>query len=226
MALSEPILVAFGVEGAFLDAQIAVLAVSTALFFIGLSFTYAYISSSVSPTEKLELIFSREVIGEIICILIGWALIFTYPAVAALRCFRIFRLLWYLSHDPKTREADYKPEEHWVSIRQTCNICVNYLQNLGEELFSARSRGGLVVIALFFYTAYIFAVIFTYTYPHLETVEGAVCGHLQGCFFTLLRFSFYDGEIYSVYEWCAYNMHCMFVYAIACVVYVHAYTYQ
>ncbi len=45
---------------------------------------------------KLFLFFTAEVehMFEFACLLLGWALIFTYPGIAVLRCFRVFRLLW------------------------------------------------------------------------------------------------------------------------------------
>lgn len=36
-----------------------------------------------------------EYIFEFVCLLGGWITIFTHPGIAILRCFRVFRLLWY-----------------------------------------------------------------------------------------------------------------------------------
>ena len=42
-----------------------------------------------------------EYIFEFFCLLGGWITIFTYPGIAILRCFRVFRLLWYCAEQQK-----------------------------------------------------------------------------------------------------------------------------
>ena len=200
LSISEPILVGISTTGISLTIQIWVLAISTALFFFGTVSTYL-LMQDYSPFERFKVLLCGEVLGEVFCLGIGWAFIFSIPAVAALRCFRVFRLFWYLSKEPHLgkRSADYIPEEHWVSVRLICNLCVSYFTNLGQELFTAKSRGGLVVITLVFYTTYIFAVVFSAYYGYLETPEGQTCLTMRACFVTLLRLVLYDGKYKVMY---------------------------
>jgi hypothetical protein len=115
--VSEPILCSWNTNvGHVFVMQQILLAVGTALFFIQLigaaskewdqimidEFADGKVSDFI-PREikklsmlKILLFFSSE--GEFImdfaCLSIGWLLLHSYPGLAVLRCFRVFRLLW------------------------------------------------------------------------------------------------------------------------------------
>ena len=114
-AIVEPILCASYPEGSILLAQKIVLIVSSVLFVIQLvgvaSTEWESILSMQTGIEsdvftkkvnemtlfKILVFFTAEgeYIWEFTCLAIGWIFIFTRPGIAILRCFRVFRLLWY-----------------------------------------------------------------------------------------------------------------------------------
>ena len=113
--LVEPILCSYFPEGSILLAQKIVLSISTVLFVIqlvGVAATeWETILSMQSGVDsevfaqkvnqmtlfKILVFFTAEgeYIWEFTCLAIGWIFIFTRPGIAILRCFRVFRLLWY-----------------------------------------------------------------------------------------------------------------------------------
>ena len=40
------------------------------------------------------------------------------------------------------------------------SLCAQYLEGICKELFTAKSRGGLVVLFIYFYIIYIFSLVF------------------------------------------------------------------
>ena len=45
-------------------------------------------------------------------------------------------------------------------MSKMCHLGVKYLEAIGCELFTAKSRGGIVVLAIFFYVTYVFGMVF------------------------------------------------------------------
>lgn len=116
--LLEPLLCSNKPVGFILLAQVIVLGVSSLLYIIQLigvasrewdkivmiqalsaSTTMIMPVSNFTPL-KLFIFFSAEgeYILEFCCLVGGWATIFFRPGLAVLRCFRVFRLLWYVHH--------------------------------------------------------------------------------------------------------------------------------
>lgn len=111
----EPILCASYPQGSNLLAQKVVLIASSVLFVIQLVGVATTEWESILSTQtgiksevftkkvnemtlfKILIFFAAEgeYIWEFTCLAIGWIFIFTRPGIAILRCFRVFRLLWY-----------------------------------------------------------------------------------------------------------------------------------
>jgi len=196
---AEPIVVGFGISNpAVYNLQIALLAISSALFVIGIALTFIVAAKDPEAQDihnfsLLGALFDGEVFLELCLLIFGWATIFNDPGLSVLRCFRVFRLMWYLELYPAKFEKDYDPAEHFFSLRRACQLCLLYLERLGSETVSAASRGAVVVLALFFYCSYLVAVMFWYDERNLNTPEGYSCGTLNNCFIVMLRLAFYDG---------------------------------
>ena len=114
-AIVEPILCASYPEGSNLLAQKVVLIASSVLFVIQLVGVASTEWESILSTQtginsevftkkvnemtlfKILIFFAAEgeYIWEFTCLAVGWIFIFTRPGIAILRCFRVFRLLWY-----------------------------------------------------------------------------------------------------------------------------------
>eukprot|EP01035_Chromulina_nebulosa_P019582 gene19582-25485_t len=184
----------FGFEFKF---QLYVLIVTTVLFWIGVLMT-ALAMNDIKPEnlpEPLESFadniyqtFDGEIIIEFVCLIFGWCTIFTLPGLSVLRCFRVFRYFWYF-------ELFSQDEGNFVyrMIVKSVQLVIESLEKIGAELLTTKSRGGLVVLTLFFFVSYLFAVVFHTCMGHLNTIEGETCSTLYNCFIIMLRLSFYDG---------------------------------
>ena len=199
--LVEPALVG---SGASIQVQVIVLAVSTAFYLALLILVFLNIDRSVGPIlQRVMCIFDSEVVFETVWFIFGWSCIFEYPGLAALRLCRAFRVLWFVELIANQEEFDpeYKPEEHLVSVAKICSLGVQYMESIGCELFTAKSKGGVVLLIIFFYVTYVFAMVFWIEDRNLVTPNdtspitgnNTVCGTLMGCTITLMRLSFYDG---------------------------------
>jgi len=149
-----------------------------------------------SVFQRFRYTFLSEVWIEVVCLIMGWALIFQDSPFAALRCFRIFRYVWYSEF--------YRARKGTVLFPLTflCHVVLQYLEKIGQELFTTTSKGGTVVLGFFFYLAYVFGIVFwqsTATLP-LVSPEGGTnqtlseCDTLPHCFLIMLRLSFFDGS--------------------------------
>ena len=80
---------------------------------------------------------------------------------------------------------------------------LGYFQRLYIEISTEASRGGIIVLMLFFYTTYLFALVFYHDAYNVMTVDSPAeaCGDLSTCYIRLVRLSFY-GKIYKVYMIC------------------------
>eukprot|EP01119_Soliformovum_irregulare_P002208 TRINITY_DN12496_c0_g1_i1.p1 TRINITY_DN12496_c0_g1~~TRINITY_DN12496_c0_g1_i1.p1 ORF type:complete len:356 (-),score=62.64 TRINITY_DN12496_c0_g1_i1:25-1092(-) len=195
-AASEPILIAFPNETNY--AQKVILAASTMLFIFGYLATMAMMPPDVSLKKRFRAALFPEVWIEIICLLVGWAFIFEDPALASLRCFRIFRFFWYSEFYRAQRGSPF------YALTFFCHMVLQYLERIGRELFTTSSKGGVIVLGFFFYIAYIVGATFwqkthQWDLPAADsdvTAEsiGDGCDTLPHCFFIMLRLSFWDGS--------------------------------
>lgn len=122
--LVEPVLCSYRPNGIYFKLQLLVLMIGSVLFVIQLIGSASkewdqimmeeFVTSENFTLEKAPDILTRQLkqlsVTKIIlfftsegefmldfgCLALGWALLFTYPGVAVLRCFRVFRLLWYV----------------------------------------------------------------------------------------------------------------------------------
>ena len=88
--------------------------------------------------------FDMEVGLEIVCFTFGWSLIFYDSGLAAIRCARVFRFVWYveLYHDQKIYDdPDYNPADHFIDFIRSFEICSQYLEKIYEEIYTAKSKG-------------------------------------------------------------------------------------
>jgi hypothetical protein len=194
---SEPILIAFNSKGANMDAQLTVLAFSTILFAVGLYATYSHMDTHrgkqrIPTIEKIEELFDAEVKLEFVTLCIGWLFINSFPGIAALRCFRVIRLLWYFElFQPEPDNVD--PAEKWFSLISASKLCLLYVERLGQELFSAASKGGVVVMLLFFYVTYVISLLCWIQLADVESSDEYPCSTLSKCYIVIMRLAFYDG---------------------------------
>ena len=148
------------------------------------------------------------VLFEGLCLSLGWAFIFSAPGLAALRCFRVFRLLWIF--DLYFGSGSLNILFFGDFLGRNCELCLRYFKRLGAELASSESRGAIVILVVFFYVTYILAVVLwnekpSFTYydpvehnnatadPYALSIDSH-CITLRACFVNLLRLSFYDGD--------------------------------
>jgi len=188
LSILEPLLVAF--PDSTYRTQVAVLTLSSALFLFGYVATMIAIPSG-SLFERFRDAFLPEVWIEVFCFIIGWALIFIDPAMAALRCFRVFRFVWYSEFYRANKGSIFFP------ITFLSHIVLQYLEKIGQELFTTTSKGGVVVLGFFFYLAYILGVAFwqkTVNFNLMSPENGNECDTLAHCFLIMVRLTFWDGS--------------------------------
>ena len=86
-----------------------------------------------------------------------------------------------------------------------CDQNMGYFRKLYAELFTSKSRGGAVVLLIFFYTSYVVAAVlwrdrglFEFYYDPSGLTNGTAgdwhCVTLRSCWVNVLRLSFYDGN--------------------------------
>ena len=213
--LMEPFLVGFPPHGVVLKIQIAILAISSFLFVTSIIMivnSYPDNADSVPLSTQLWDIFFSEFLLEIIGLMLGWIFIFILPGLAALRCFRAFRLLWWYELIAPTYGDDYDPGEDIIDIWTATRSSLKYLKRLGNEIFSAKSRGGAVILTMFFYVTYLFSVVFWVEKGYIVTPDtgyenGYVCGTLPLCFITMMRLALYDGTGFDYFTAIAQEGH-------------------
>jgi len=182
-ALSEPVLVSF--DSPKMDiAQVSVLGTSSFLFCLGLLLTFTKIKEQ-GCMKKTFGVWDGQVVFEFIFLVVGWVCIFLCPSLAAIRCFRVFRVFWFFDiyRDGSTTRKGWLMGQVQAGAR--------YLDLLLTEIFTDKSRGGVLVLAMFFFSTYILSICFWHkaeeTFP-----EGNSCESMVKCFLTLMRLSFYD----------------------------------
>lgn len=84
----------------------------------------------------------------------GWATIFIDPALSSIRAVRVFRQMYYtqlFNADEAslmsrldvldTIEKPLRDEQRWFNFTYACQLCLLYMDRLGSEVFSKKSRG-------------------------------------------------------------------------------------
>ena len=205
LAIAEPVVISFHAtlsHSVWMWWQLFLLTTSTVFYIVLLIVTFYFlgvVENSLCWTTKLILLYDGEVLFETACLILGWIFIFNNPGIATLRCMRIFRMLWFFELGEHLKYRN--PEDHWVSISNICYICVQYLEGIGAEIFTAKSKGGVVLLVIYFYVTYVFAVLFyieeatliTPNDTNPTTGNATLCATITGCYLTLTRLNLYDG---------------------------------
>lgn len=153
----------------------------------------------LTPFQIFLAMIEGEVLLDFFCLVFGWATIFVNPGLAALRCLRVFRFLFYFELFPYYKKADFDPSTALFSIRKASQLCLVYLKRIAQELFTQESKGGIVIISMWLYLTYLLGVVFWVDIEHKihlsdDTLNESECSRLNTCFFTFIRLSFYDGN--------------------------------
>jgi len=144
---------------------------------------------------------------DFVCILNGWIFIFERPGVAAMRCFRVLRLLW-LHKFPVVFISAKCIVEAFVNITgfESARDILGYgfdvmefaelaLRALTAELFflSEHTRGGFLLMSLLFYASYIMGAVMWQEFPGGDPGNNEPCATLAECHFTMIRLTLFDG---------------------------------
>ena len=106
---------------------------------------------------------SSSFVLESTCLLCGWVFIWDYPGIAALRCFRLFRIMWFhelpeaLLRPVKTGLNDYLlGPKATDTLFKVMKFASKSLERMSQEMFylSESTRGGFVLVFLLFYSKY------------------------------------------------------------------------
>ncbi len=100
------------------------------------------------PLSFLRMFFEsldRLALAELIPLVFGWGCIFTSPGIAALRCFRVFRFLWFLDF------YKFGQESYFYALSCAAHKCVVILERftsilVDEFSLSPKSSGGMLVL--------------------------------------------------------------------------------
>eukprot|EP01036_Dinobryon_divergens_P026833 gene26833-35525_t len=122
---------------------------------------------------------------------------FAAEGIAILRCFRVFRLLWFYELEDFRRTVHWwfdpfvgKPLVH--RLFHVFKFAVRGLSALGNEMFrlTTATRGGLLLMGVFFYSAYVFGAAL---WVESGTSDN-LCATLGECMYTMVRLSLLDGN--------------------------------
>ena len=211
----EPVLVGFPPHGIVLQLQIIILSVTSFLFFVGVVMVVNFYPDDVEEVElsaQFRDVVCSEFFVEFAGLVLGWSLIFIFPGLAALRCIRLFRLFWWYELLAPEYGNNNDSVQHNVNFWIIIKSCIKYLRKLGDEIFSAKSRGGAVILTMFFYVTYLFSVVFWVEKGYIVTPDtgyenGYVCGTLPLCFITMMRLALYDGTGFDYFTAVALEGH-------------------
>jgi len=194
LSITETVLIAFP---STLTAQRIILGVSTLLFLVGYIATIVVMPNGTTLRKRASAALLPEVWIEVIALILGWVLIYADSSMAPIRCFRVFRFVWY---------SEFYRAKHgspFYVITFFCHLVLQYLEKLGKELFTTtNSKGGVVVLGFFFFMAYVMGVILWLKTGNMAipSPEGGTtglvseCDTLLHCFLIMLRLTFFDGS--------------------------------
>lgn len=181
LTMLEPILIAREPVKWNILAQRIILGICTLLFFIQ---TYAEVcinwvtieneektvNTGVPFLNRTYAIFTfyymqGEYVLEVCCFIVGWATIFQRPGFAGLRCYRVFRLLWYYEVEClRTFIYSLLGEKYHVQILRVFKVtkfASEALLSFATDLFflTDQTKGALIIMAIFFYSAYVLGAV-------------------------------------------------------------------
>jgi len=180
--------------------SMGILAASSVIFVVN-NVLLAWFNQAICSPAKFLTLVREETWFELVCLVYGWVLLGTYPIMAPFRYLRIVRIFW---------DYEFYFCEHGSGTYTIAANIVYYLESVARELGSAKAtKGGLIVLAMFFYLVYMFAAVFVVETADWQNWEGnpganppwwvpnsnaIPCDTLAHCYITLLRISFYDGN--------------------------------
>ena len=146
-------------------------------------------------TMRLSAMLDAPVYFEFFCLLVGSVFLPFSPGIASIRILRPFRLLWYGKlFSAKGSGGKERTMFFFLDPFRSIHLCILYLERVMQEILYNKGRGGILVIFIFLYITYVFAVAFNIEQSALVTPEGTPCASLSTCYLTFLRLSFYDGN--------------------------------
>lgn len=127
---------------------------------------------------------------EYVTIILGWVLlsIKSTRGVASFRGLRLFRYIWYCKYFVTDSSHRYRIIPYFVFYG---HVVLQYFENIRKEIFTRNTKGAVAIFLIFYYLAFIIAVIVKGSITIDEEINP--CDTLMHCFFTMLRISFYDG---------------------------------
>lgn len=117
--------------------------------------------------------------------------------LASLRVLRMYRYLTYFNYLEVDQDEDIPKERLQFSLVKAAKICGFYMDQLYYEFFTQKSMGGSLVMVLFFFNAYVMAVVMHIQKGYVLTGADFVtqpCVTLNMCFLTMIRLAVYDGS--------------------------------
>lgn len=225
LILIEPILCSYDPyeHRATYKTQTAVLVVSTVAFAIEVTGATAYKhmenrkttdtgENHGAPMTLRTILFTGDKVLSFFCLLCGWIFLWYRPGIAALRCFRVFRILYF--HELPEGLGDEKGkgvldsvkfgmdkifyifggEKHTALVLKVCKFASKCLQSMSVEMFflTSETRGGFILMVMLFYSAFVVGCSMWIETRNI-TIANTSCDTLGSCVFTLLRLTFYDG---------------------------------
>ncbi len=196
-------------------AQVGIFTLSTILFLVihikvlfGIRKRYRYNTLQIQSHFQIwmkilyESILPESII-EFMFIVIGWSLMFNRETVAIsiFRNIRIFRYVYY----SKYYISDKKSGLVRFYVIFYGHIISQYLYKIYEEVFTTLTKGSLAIIAIFFYIAFIYGLVFwqqtrTWALPSPDggpSGSASQCHNLLDCFFVMIQLTFYDGNSFD-----------------------------
>jgi hypothetical protein len=211
LTICEPFLVGFNAD---VNSQIGVQFASFAMMLIGTLFSMSYCderAKDFSLAKKIYVCFDGQCQFELICLLYGIITLFTIPEYSAFRIIRCIRLMYYVEEFQPDVDIKY-PEDNFFSPLRACRLTLMYMEALAEEILSERSKGGIVVLIMFFYQCFITACICYYVLESRglnvttqNNDENGGCGSIRHCYITVLRLSVGDGNGFDLMEFAMNN---------------------
>ncbi len=181
------------------EGQIIILAISTIVYFIICIFHVLAVKKLNNNKYNLIKSIAPEAIFELIFLCIGWVGLGLKSPLAIFRCFRYIRYLWYSKYFTTNTNSGFI----YFFVIFYSHLLLQYVEKVRQELFTMKyTKGALTVFCLYFFTAYIFAVVYWQITRDLNLIspEGGAsgnisqCNTLSHCFFIMIKFPFMDGN--------------------------------
>ena len=209
----EPILIGRDPDPWNLLTQRVILGICTFLFFIQIYAEVCINWPSIEEVEKtvnsgvplLNRVYAiynyyymqGEYVLDVCCFIVGWATIFQRPGFAGLRCYRVFRLLWYYEVEcVRTFIYSLLGEKYHAQILRVFKVtkfASEALLSFATDLFflTDQTKGALIIMAILFYSAYVLGAVL---WHETGDFSGDYCTSAGLCTYTLMRLTFYDGN--------------------------------